>query len=113
MDVGGKTYFAENVPSHGWKVIKAEEVCKEVTVSEKCIENDVVKVMFNDNYHIVSVYDKLADREIIVNGSEANVLEVFEDYPHNYDAWEINDYYKHKKWIADDVSEVTSLSDGI
>jgi len=113
VDVDGKTYYAQNVPAHGWKVVEMKEASRGVTVSEKCIENDVVRVSFNDAYHIVSVYDKSEGREAVAPGAEANVLEVFEDYPHNYDAWEINSYYKHKKWIADDVSEVTLLTDGI
>ena len=113
VEVDGKTYYATDVPAHGWKVIAEQEASREVHVSEKCIENDVVRVCFDDKYHIVSVYDKAEGRECIASGHEANVLEVFEDYPHNHDAWEINVYYKDKRWIADDVSEVTLLEDGI
>ena len=113
VTVDGKEYFAENIPSHGWKVIKDTETENKVSVSDKVLENDVIKVTFNDKYHIVSVYDKKADREVISEGAEANRLEVFEDYPRAYDAWEITEYYKEKMWIADDVSSVQKLDDGI
>lgn len=113
VEVDGKTYYAQSIPPHGWKVIEANEEANNITVEEKLIENDVIRVSFNDKYHIISVYDKTEGREVITPGCEANVFEVFEDYPHNYDAWEINSYYKHKKWIADDVSGVTVLNDGI
>lgn len=113
VEADGKIYYAKNVPSHGWKVIEDIETEKGISVNKRFIENDVIKVSFNDKYHIISVYDKAEKREVISKGEEANVLEVFEDYPHNFDAWEINSYYKQKKWIADDVSEVTLLEDGI
>lgn len=113
IQVDGKTYYAEKVPAKGWKVIKAEAVDCGVTVTDKTIENDVIKVTFNDKYHIVSVYDKVENREVICEGEEANCLQIFEDYPREYDAWEITDYYKQKMWVADDVQKVTLLDDGI
>ncbi len=39
-------------------------------------------------------------------------MEVYEDYPREYDAWEITEYYKQKKWIADDVSGVEVINEG-
>lgn len=41
-----------------------------------------------------------------------NRLEVYEDYPRTFDAWEITDYYKQKMWLCDDVSEVTPIENG-
>jgi len=113
VEVDGKTVYAENIPAHGFKVIEEKYVDNGIAVSEKCIENDVVKVVFNDKYHIVSVYDKIEDREVLAENAEANVLEMFEDYPRDYDAWEITEYYKQKKWIADNVSSVEVLKNGL
>ena len=113
VNVGGKDYYAADVPAHGWKVIEDKPCIKEITVGDKLIENDVIKVLFDDNYHIVSVYDKECEREVIVSGEVANRLEVFEDYPRAYDAWEITDYYKQKMWVVDDVAEVTNLDNGL
>jgi len=113
ITVEDKTYFAENVPSHGWKVVPAIEAKSKVSVTDKVIENDLIKITFNDKYHIVSVYDKELCREVLSQGAEANRFEVYEDYPREYDAWEITDYYKQKMWVADDVSSVEILPDGI
>lgn len=113
IEVDGKTVYAENIPAHGWKVITDNAAENKITVSEKCIENDVIKVVFNDKYHIVSVYDKVENREVLAENAEANRIEIFEDYPKAYDAWEITDYYKQKMWIADDVSDVTKLENGL
>ena len=113
IEVDGKTVYAEKIPAHGYKVIESKEAENEIKVSEKSIENDLLKVTFNDKYHIVSVFDKECMREVISEGAEANRFEVFEDYPKAYDAWEITDYYKQKMWVADDVSEIELLPYGI
>lgn len=113
VTVEGRRYYADQIPSHGWKVIPDKETESDIVVTAHSIENDMVKVIFNDRYHITSVYDKEVGREVICEGKEANCLEVYEDYPKSYDAWNINDYYKQKMWIADDVAAVTLLPDGI
>ncbi len=113
IDFDGNKIFAENIPAHGWKVIDNKTVDMNIHVSEKLIENNLIKVLFNDNYEIISVYDKESDREIIVPGMTANRIEIFEDYPREYDAWEITSYYKQKMWIADDVTDVKYFADGI
>ncbi len=113
VNVDGKSVYAKDVPAHGWSVVAANEAKNIVSVSDKCLENDVIKVIFDDKYEIVSVYDKEAGREVVLGGGSCNRFEVFEDYPHVYDAWEISKYYKDKKWIIDDVSSVKLLDDGI
>jgi len=113
IEFEGKTVHAENIPAHGWKVIEEKEIENKVRVYEKAIENDLIKIEFNDKYHIISIYDKVEGREIIPEGCEANCFEIFEDYPRKYDAWEITDYYKQKMWIADEVLEVAVLNNGL
>lgn len=107
VSVDGREFYAENIPAHGYAVVKPCDT-RDVSVfaDEKKIENDNLRVEFDEKYNIVSIYDKVNGREAIVHGEKANVFEVFEDYPRCYDAWEITEYYKQKKWIIDDVSAV-------
>ena len=108
----GKLTVDDTISAHGWKVVVPAAVKQSVKADEKTIENDFLRVEFNDKYHIVSIYDKKNDREVIEAGKEANVFEVYEDYPRAYDAWEITEYYKQKKWIADDVSKLEVINEG-
>ena len=122
---GDVEFIAEKVPSHGYAVIDPSKntlrgTAKQVISSvldrdakafDKIIENEYLKVTFDEKYHIISIYDKKNGREVIEGGKSANVLEVFEDYPRAYDAWEITEYYKQKKWTADDVSEVFVINE--
>jgi len=111
VEVDGKKYKAENVPAHGWKVVTESEFCGCAKATEKVIENCALRVEFNDKYHIVSIYDKKNERELIPEGEEANVFEIYEDYPREYDAWEITEYYKQKMWLCDGVDSVEVINE--
>ena len=51
-------------------------------------------------------------REVLRDGGRANYIEAFEDYPYEYDAWEISKYYTEKKYEISDVSDVKFLDEG-
>ena len=113
VELNGKRYIADNIPAHGYKVINAPREEEKITVTDKTIENDVIKITFDENYEISSVYDKTENREIISEGQSANRLEVYEDYPRAYDAWEITNYYSQKMWSFNKVDSITPLENGI
>ncbi len=112
VEYDGQTYLAQDVPPRGWKVIDKEVALQKSVVGDRCIENDILRVHFDEKYHIDSIYDKENDREVIPFGEAANVLTVYEDYPREFDAWEITDYYKQKYWTVDDVAEVETIKNG-
>ena len=66
-------------------------------------------VVFDDTYHIVSLYDKRARREVL---SAPAGLVAYEDYPYDYDAWELSDYYRDKPWPVDKVQSAEIVSEG-
>lgn len=112
VELDGKRFLAKDIPAHGWAVIKKEEA-PEVTVSKYAIENDLIKVEFDENYEIKSVFDKALNREIAQSGERLNRLEVFEDFPRAYDAWEISEYYNQKKYAVQDICSVETADCGI
>ena len=112
VELDGTYYYAENIPSHGYKVIPRNEHKTDVRISDHCLENELIKVKFDEKYQLVSVFDKEEDREILAAGAVGNRLETYEDMPRAYDAWEITNYYKQKMWICDDVSAVEENSTG-
>ncbi len=108
----GKAVVSD-IPAHGYAVAKPQQPENTVTVSDRVLENEFLRVTFDEHYHIISLYDKENRREVIQSGQSANVFTVYEDYPREYDAWEITEYYKQKKWIADDVSAVSTERDAL
>ena len=105
----GETIYAENVPAMGWRLVDKKQL-EPVTVKEGLIESKYYRVEFDDNMNITSVYDKENDREVIEKGKLGNRLYIFEDYPREYDNWEITNYYKQKMWMIDDVESVQAVS---
>ncbi|HHV44529.1 MAG TPA: alpha-mannosidase [Firmicutes bacterium] len=59
-----------------------------------CLENQLIRVEVDTNGQLLSVYDKEAQREVLPPGQRGNVVLMAEDLPLNYDAWEIEKYYR-------------------
>jgi len=110
----GDTAWVDSVPAQGWKVVSSLSTASNVTACLECkkLENDFVTVKFDDNFEIISIYDKKADREIVPAGAKANTLVAYEDIPRAWDAWEITNYYTEKKWPVNNVVEATTWQDG-
>lgn len=79
---------------------------------EKQFETADFIVEMNDNYEIISLFDKAVKREIIPVGEKLNQLVAYEDIPMDYDAWDIDVYYQEKYWAVDQVSEVAWVEKG-
>ncbi len=114
-------FYAEGIPAKGYKAfcISQEDQSDSlfdkalhVSADHKVIENQYFKIHFDDCFNMTSLLDKLSGREIIKEGQRANVLQAFEDKPHNYDAWDINIYYSEKMWEVNDVESVRLIENG-
>lgn len=58
---------------------------------------------WNESGQLIRIYDLAAEREVLAEGERGNVLQVFEDKPKMYDAWDIDLYYQEK------MREITDL----
>lgn len=114
---GGKAiFYADGVPSKGYKTFamrneKAGDAAK-IEISPKGFSNRFFTVELDEKGQFASVYDKRAQREVLVRGKRANVLTVYEDIPHVSDNWEIGVYYKEKQWTVDDVQSIEVTENG-
>ncbi len=96
VECNGKLIYARNIPSMGWKVIHPEEEVLTVAANKTLLENGFYKITFDESGNIRSIYDKKACRDIVEANKVFNAIEIFENYPYCYDAWEISEYYKDK-----------------
>ena len=62
------------------------------------LETNALRVLWNRDGRLVSVFDKKAKRELIPEGEEANVVTLYEDRPRAYDAWELEYSHQRKGW---------------
>lgn len=85
------------VPSMGYTVLNSQlgnETLNSLKVSEKSIENELLKVTFNTKGLIASIYDKEMDREVLADGQLGNVFKLYNDEPITYEAWDVDIYYE-------------------
>lgn len=108
----GKTYRVGGIPAKGYKVVKLEDRKANYTLDGKRLETSNYIVEFNDEYVITRLYDKVNGREVLCDGGRANYIEAFEDYPYEYDAWELSNYYTEKKYEIDNVDSVSFIDEG-
>lgn len=111
--VDGETRFVENIPAKGYAVVTPKAVANSVVLGDHVMENEFLKVTFDENYNMVSIFDKQAHREVIDSAKgPGNQLEVYEDFPRDWDAWEISNYYRDKRYTIDDVVSAEPVRDG-
>lgn len=111
VKINGITAYVEKIPAFGWRVIKNPKITNSIQADESMIENKFFKLSFEKG-KIISIFDKKNSREIVKQGQYANEIQVFEDIPKWYDAWEITDYYKEKMWTVDELVSQEIISDG-
>lgn len=113
VQLGGQTRYVERIPAKGYAVVTPKPLRSSVHAGDYLLENDFLRVRFDENYNITSIFDKQADREVIDSRKGAgNQIEVYEDFPKDFDAWEITNYYKEKRYPVNDVQEANWVRDG-
>ncbi|RCI00419.1 Glycoside hydrolase, 38 vacuolar alpha mannosidase [Rhizopus stolonifer] len=60
------------------------------------IENDFIQVTFDQAGHIVQLYDKEVERNLVKPGECGNEFKIYEDIPLFWDAWDIEVYHLEK-----------------
>ena len=72
---------------------KAEEKKLEVqSSSDFILENEFIKYEFDEKGALISAYDKEANNEAMKE--PGNVFSLYEDIPNNWDAWDIDFFYR-------------------
>jgi alpha-mannosidase len=94
-------------------VVTPKAVEGSVALGDHTMDNKFLKVTIDENFNMVSIYDKDADREVIDTAKgPGNQLEVYEDFPRDWEAWEISDYYRSKRYTIDEVISAEPVRDG-
>ena len=116
----GWLFWAEAVPAYGYKTFWYDEGTTvvtaapedEPTASERLLENRYYRIELDDAGEIRRWFDKQADRDVLADGETGNQLRLFEDIPHNWDAWEIDSDYRDKMWPVRDVQKIEVIEQG-
>lgn len=115
---GQRVFFAKGVPAYGYTVYEWAD--RDGNTYEKSridpdgyvLENDYIEITFNPKGQFARVWDKKSCRDVLQPGQAGNVLMTYEDRPHNYENWDINNYYVEKSWAVDALSSFELVEDG-
>ncbi len=101
-------FIAENVPSMGYKFFPYGEIgevkASGVASGKGFIENEILKVEFDKNGILTSVFDKEHNRETLAG--EGNLLAIFTDKCIHETAWNLEQNYEKKKWVLREAESV-------
>lgn len=77
------------------------------------LDNGQLRVTIGPDGTIGSILDLAVDRELVPAGQKANLLQLHPDFPITYEAWDIDEYYRHTKTDLTDVDSITVEGDEV
>ena len=98
-----------SVPACGYAAIDLDapmEPLAAVSVSDRSLENELLRVTWDDHGLLTSVLDKEHRREVLAPGARGNLLQLHDDNPREFDAWNVDiEYLDHRV----DITDVSSI----
>ncbi len=113
IDISGELKKVQ-VPAYG--LFKIDEVVTpemgDVTVSSDTLENSKIKVEFNENGLIERIFDKEVKRNVLLENEFGNQLNLYEDRPNLWDAWDVDVFYEERKPETLTASTIEIIENG-
>ncbi|MFJ5304239.1 alpha-mannosidase [Streptomyces sp. NPDC088350] len=77
------------------------------------LDNGLIRVAVDSRGLITSAYDHAACREALAPGTVGNLLQLHQDFPNQWDAWDIDVFYRNTVRDLTEAQSVTSTGDGV
>ncbi|WP_328580658.1 alpha-mannosidase [Streptomyces sp. NBC_00370] len=71
------------------------------------LDNGLLRVRVDGRGLVVSVHDHRAGREVVAPGAPANLLQLHRDTPNQWDAWDVDEFYRNSVTDLTDVDGLT------
>lgn len=108
--LNGAPFTRGGVPAGGAVAeppVRSGGVALEETAAGYVLRNDLVAVTVSHEGLVTSAVDLATGREAIPAGAEANLLQVHQDFPNRWDAWDVDRFYRNRVSDLRDVSALT------
>ena len=106
----GAVLVPVSVPACGYVTIDLDAVpepaAAAVTVSERSLENELLRVEWDDDGLLTSIFDKEHGREVLAPGARGNLFQLHDDNPREFDAWNVDIEYLDRRVDLTDVSSI-------
>ncbi|WP_407267946.1 alpha-mannosidase [Radiobacillus sp. PE A8.2] len=109
---------AQSLPSMGVSTLyfdaskEAEEKNNPFSCTSSSITTPYYKLEWNEQGQLTKLYDRHAERDVLAEGERGNVLQVFEDKPMRFDAWDIDIFYQEKMQEILNLKKVSTPESG-
>ena len=119
VDLPDGSAASVDVPPFGYAAVEAaDEYLRTTDAPVKAssskkgftLENGLVRVRINLRGQLTSVFDLRAKREALAE--PGNVFHLHEDIPVNWDAWDVDIFYKENRQIIDGIEEIELAEEG-
>ncbi|NAZ77332.1 alpha-mannosidase [Kineococcus sp. T13] len=71
------------------------------------LDNGLLRLVVDEAGHCVSVRDLATDREVLLAGTRANLLQLHRDTPNRWDAWDVDAHYRN---VVSDLLEADEVA---
>src|SRR5258706_9290140 len=85
-------YARIEAPSCGWAAVIPRSSEPEVSVTDHSMENELLRVEWDDHAVLTSIWDKAVGREVL--RGPGNMFQLHDDNPRNWDAWDLDPEYR-------------------
>ncbi|WP_194287349.1 alpha-mannosidase [Gracilibacillus oryzae] len=97
----GVYVYVKDIPALGFATITVEEEEQKVSTSlfqkdSNSVSTPFYQIEWNEHGQLTRIWDKRANREVLEQGQLGNDLQIFEDKPLMFDAWDIDIFYQEK-----------------
>jgi alpha-mannosidase len=83
-----------------------------VLVTDRSLDNGLVRVELDDGGLLRSVRDLRADRELLAPGTRGNLLQLHTDRPNHWDAWDLDAHYRRRRVDVTGAERITVAERG-
>lgn len=90
-----------------------EEQKSSFVITESGVETPFFSIEWSTTGQLTKIFDKEANRNVLKEGQEGNVLEIFEDKPFENDAWDVELYHFEKMQKVNTIRKPEVIEDGL
>ncbi|MFI6425233.1 alpha-mannosidase [Promicromonospora sp. NPDC050880] len=76
------------------------------------LANDLVRITLDAAGHVTSAVDLATGRDAVAPGRDANVLQLHQDFPNKWDAWDVDRFYRNSVTDLREAEKVSAAVEG-
>ncbi|MGP3776969.1 alpha-mannosidase [Streptomyces sp. SDT5-1] len=77
------------------------------------LDNGLVRIVIDGRGLVTSAYDIEGEREALPPGAVANLLQLHQDFPNQWDAWDLDAFYRNTVTDLTDAESVSAVDGGV